>query len=133
MYSQEKQIAILRQPVANTLLNKLRKSLLSIAGATEEKAAWRLLDIAHDTALKGLLSSDLESLEESTETQVSIKTIFDFVKYVTPPVPALQGALVESGIPYVVAQKLLRYVDFLNFKHHVAALVMMYLLLYKFR
>lgn len=133
MYSQAKQIEILRAPVVHPLLNNLRKSLLSVAGSTEEKAAWRLLDILHDTAIKGLLSSDLEDLEESLETLVPLSTIFNFVKLVTPPVPALQGALVSSGIPHILSQKLLRYADFLNFKHHVAALVMMYLLIYKFR
>ena len=133
MYDQAKQIDILKTSVHSDILEDIRRNLLSVAGDTEDKAALRLLDILHTTALKGLLSSDLEDLVITETDVVPIRTIFTHVKLITPPVPSLRGALSSEGIPHIVAHKVLRYVDFLNFKHHISALVICFLLIYKYR
>lgn len=133
MYDEAKQIEILLTPVADNLLEDLRKSLITIAGSTEEKAARRLLGIIHDTALKGLLSDVLEDLETEETDFISMKIIFEHMKLSTPPVPALRGKLQKEGLPHILASKVMRYADFLNFKHHIAALAICFLLLYRLR
>ena len=132
-WDKDQQIAILENPVSDLTLEALRKSLINNAGDNSIESAERLIDIMQDSELVGMISSDREDVDYAATSFVPMSVLYPKVKMSTPPVSLLKSKLISHKVPNIVADKVVKYVDFLNFKHHVAALVLVFFLIEKFR
>jgi hypothetical protein len=133
IFTQAEQVEILKGPSRSRLVEKMRAGLMQACGDDEDAAAARLLQVLNDSALVGLIYTYLDRTEFEAVATAPMTTLYVKSKVLTPPSASLRKELLGAGVPLPVVGRVLNFMDFRNFKHHVAALVLVVFLVEVFK